>query len=138
MAAPSVAVSESLTLSSNTEQHYTANHYYSTIIVDNSGENAGTGGPLEVYVCTDGGTATVQGAHCQQVPYGQTRVFSNLQALTDENAAPNDSNTSLLFSDISFVTGWNVQTAYSGTNRTYCSLIIGGSAASQDVTITFQ
>jgi hypothetical protein len=79
MAAPFYAISETMTLVAATEQHFTANHVYDTIVVDNSGDPAGAGviGGVEVYVAFDGGTAAVKGASCESVPYGQVRVFSN-------------------------------------------------------------
>lgn len=138
MAAPSIAVSQTVTLVANAEQHVTSNHIYATIVVDNSGDAAGTITGFEVYVCTDGGTAGVAGAHCEMVPYGQTRVFSNLQPLPNSNvvgsAAKYSAGVDGSFSQSEAV-GWTAQTGYTVTNGTFCSVV---SAGTPNVTITFE
>lgn len=138
MAAPTIAVSQTLTLASGVEQHIATNHIYTSIVVDNTGD---PGGSLEVYVCTDGGTATVGGAHCEMVPYDQLHDFNNLQPLPNANVSGNAAKYSNgvdgTFSQSDSV-GWTVQQGFAVTNGTYCSLIIGGTTATQIVTVTFQ
>lgn len=140
MAAPSIAVSQTVTLVTTVAQSVTSNHIYSTIVVDNSGDpgEAGTASSFEVYVCTDGGTATVGGAHCEVVPFGQTRVFSNLQPLPNSNvlsgAAKYYNGVDGSFSQSEAV-GWTAQSGYAVTNGTFCSVV---STGTPDVTITFE
>lgn len=141
MAAPSYAVSQELTLVANAEQHVTNNHYYDFIVVDNSGSSSDTtpaSTPAEVWVCFDGGTATVGGAHCQMVESGQTRIFGNVQALPNPNvvagAAKYANGVTGAF-DQSEAVGWTAQQGYNGTNLTYASVI---SAGTPIVNITFE
>lgn len=141
MAAPSIAVSETVLLVGSTEQHFSKNVYYRTIVVDNSGDpgGVGTAGAFEVYVATDGGTATVgAGGNCEMVPAGQTRVFSNLQPLPNPNVSGNAAVYSAgvdgTFSQSESV-GWTAQSGNAVTGCTYCSVI---SAGTPEVTITFE
>lgn len=79
-----MANATTLTLVAQAEQHVSSTTYYSVIVVDNSESTD------EVYVCTDGGTASVEGAHCLQVPPGHTKVLGNLLPLPNPNVvAPN-------------------------------------------------
>lgn len=141
MASPSIAVSETVLLVASTEQHFSKNVYYHTIVVDNSGDSGGTGlttNNFEVYVCTDGGTATVGGANCEMVPAGQTRTFSNLQPLPNPNVtsgAAKYSNGATTAFDQSESVGWTAQSGNAVTGCTYCSVITAGTP---EVTITFE
>lgn len=141
MAAPSIAVSETVLLVGGTEQHFSKNVYYHTIVVDNSGDPGGTGtaGASEVYVATDGGTATAgAGGNCEMVPAGQSRVFSNLQPLPNPNVVSGAAkyyNGATTAFDQSESVGWTAQSGNAVTGCTYCSII---SAGTPEVTITFE
>lgn len=146
MASPSIAVSETVLLVASVEQHFTANHIYGVIVVDNSGDSGGTGltaNNFEIYVCTDGGRgsggiATIGASHCEMVPAGQTRVFNNLGPLPNSNvvsgAAAYSNGVTKAF-DQSESVNWTAQSGYAVTNGTFCSVI---SAGTPEVTITFQ
>ena len=154
MAAPFYAVSETVLLVASAEQHFTANHIYDFIVIDNSGDPGGTGltaNNFEVYVCLDGGTATLGGAHCMMVPFGQTRVFSNAlpapnphigtgaavyyNGFTNSGVVGGSPNKGAGQFDQSASVGWQVQQGWNGTNVTYASII---SAGTPEVTITFE
>jgi hypothetical protein len=153
MAAPTYAVSQTLTMVAGTEQHISNTHIYDIIAVDNSGDQSGTGltaNNFEVYLCFDGGTATVGGAHCVMVPAGQTRAFSN--ALPNANPhigtgaavyyngttnsgsglKPNSGPGSF---DQSASVNWQVQQGYTASVGTFVSIITAGA---MPVTITFE
>jgi hypothetical protein len=159
MAAPFYDVSQTLTLVGGTEQHISANHIYDYVIVDNTGDAAGGGVTTgtEVYVATDGGTATVGGAHCEVVPYGQIRTFPNnlpnpnphtaggtatyYNGFTNSGVVGGSPNKGAGAFDQSASVNWTAQGGYNetggwdATNSTYASVI---AANAQVVTVTFQ
>jgi hypothetical protein len=75
----SLAAEQTLTLTANTETHLASTTIrYSQIVVENNGTDP-------VFVCCDGGTATVGGDGCLAVPPGEELGFGNLLQLGNAN-----------------------------------------------------
>jgi hypothetical protein len=160
MAGASVAFSETVTLVTTVEQHFTSTQWYEWIVIDNSDNTAGASG-AEVYCCFDGGTAVAAAAHCMMVPPGETKTFANQMPLPQANETYSGAYTAGVFKnqdgkmDTNAVAApvnpfqataarsqsqsvnWTTQqgfTAASGT-PTYASIV---SVGTPNVTITFQ
>jgi hypothetical protein len=74
-----MANATTLTLAAGVEQHVSSTVYYSEIVVTNTEDTH------ELYVRTDSGVASVEGADCEVVPPNSMGTFGNLLPLPDED-----------------------------------------------------
>lgn len=134
MPAPSRANSVVLTWAASAlEQHASQVVYAQNIVIWNNC-------PVFIYIATDGGTATVAGAHEEVLYPAIEGVFQNLQPMVNANSGSYQNGVTTAFDQSNGI--WNAQqnnlAMYPDTAHACYVSIIPSVSTTGTVTITFQ